>query len=158
MPPVLYGANLPSAGYEAPYQDDYSEMGDLPEAVYDKSVVTFGTQPNDGGFQVADAGELDEEKMAWYNACSDGGETVPVRYCPDCISVEELDAFACNLGAIFDYLENDAGYQACLYNKCGQHLGQEPTPIGAETPLLAFAFSYLAVRIYTTGKKKQKGG
>ena len=143
----IYAASLPSVGYEGPYQAPGNEYGFLPDDFYDGS----------GGFT--------DFSMTVSDNTIAGDETVDCTlygmglypYCAGCLTEITPGLSSCDdvLDAIDDFPGGPFAYEICANSTCGGPIdcALGLCPIDAETPLIFFAFAYLAVRIWRRKKK-----
>ncbi|MDR0872595.1 MAG: hypothetical protein LBN27_03875 [Prevotellaceae bacterium] len=147
--PSLFAANLPSAGYDGPYSGyDDADYGVLPEELYDASTIglNLGNGNNGNIFSVMADGQVTV-------TCTENGDNV--TYYPACVPGNLTDP--CDIYVYVSLMPNEGGH-ADVYEQCAgsctenPELGCQEAPAGAETPLLFFAFSYLAMRLWRRKK------
>ncbi|GHT32817.1 hypothetical protein FACS189434_05530 [Bacteroidia bacterium] len=155
--PSLFAANLPSTGYEGPYSDyEESDYSIVPEELYESSSI--------GGYNMS------VNSIPATIVCEDNltlAELEGNKICSYCLEQANScdDYYNCLIG-LPDGATGGQGGDVCGHIKaypngnCGlpghSNLvvggGGLTCPIGAETSLLFFAFSYLAMRLWRRKK------
>jgi len=156
-----FAAKLPSVGYEGPYQVPDDEYG-YSDDIYDNSGKSGSSN------YISTAASETPQKAVCDEAVS-GYPTEELLYCVSCakeyLGLSAADGSSdCDILETINYPPTPPGlsdYLTCAASTCGigssgpdPCLNCPPGPIGVETPLVFFALSLLALRLWRIKKER----